>query len=97
MDCNGQHERVERRISLLDTHVTGLDRRVSTVESGLKDEVTRAMTVDTELKALLIDLRNKNPITEFFIENWKFIALWAALTSGQDVTALVSNLKLLGG
>lgn len=86
----------ERRINVIEEKIGVLEHRVSTVEDGLKAEVQRAVSVDTELKELLIELKNKNPITEFVTTNWKFIAVWLVVTSGGDVTQLLNAFKALG-
>lgn len=89
--------KAERRINVLEEKIGVLEHRVGTVEDGLKHEVQRAVAVDTELKELLIELKNKNPITEFVATNWKFIAIWIVVTSGGDVTQLLNAFKALGG
>lgn len=89
--------KAEERLEVLENKINVLEHRVQTVESGLKDEIVRATSVDQELKELLIELKNKNPITEFVTQNWKFIAIWIVVTSGGDVTQLLNAFKTLGG
>ena len=89
--------KAEERLEVLENKINVLEHRVQTVESGLKDEIVRATSVDHELKELLIELKNKNPITEFVTQNWKFIAIWIVVTSGGDVTQLLNAFKAIGG
>lgn len=89
--------KAEGRIDVLEEKISVLEHRVGSVEGGLKDEVQRATSVDQELKELLIELKNKNPITEFVTKNWKFIAVWIVVTSGGDVTQLLNAFKAVGG
>ena len=78
---------VENRVGLLE-------HRVEEVETSLASEVQRAVSVDSELKEILIELKNKNPITEFVKENWKVLAIWIAITSGGDVRLLMEVLGI---
>ena len=81
---------------MLEDKISVIEHRVNVVEGGLQAEVQRATSVDYELKELLIELKNKNPITEFVATNWKFIAIWIVVTSGGDVTQLLNAFKALG-
>ena len=89
--------KAEGRLDVLEDKISVIEHRVGIVEGGLRAEVQRATSVDQELKELLIELKNKNPITEFVAQNWKFIAVWIVITSGGDVTQLMNAIRALGG
>lgn len=88
---------MDGRIGMLDNRLLDAERRLSNVEGALHAEVLRATSVDSELKELLIDIRNKNPITEFFTENWKYIAIWIVISTGGDITKLLQALSSVKG
>ena len=88
---------MDGRIGILDNRLLDAERRLSNVESELHAEVLRATSMDADLKELLVEIRNKNPITEFFTENWKYIAIWIVISTGGDITKLLQALSSVKG
>lgn len=95
--------RNEIKIVHLDSRVKGVERRINNVEQKLQREVERSISSDNEIKELvtalrttLLEVADKNHITEFFKENWKYIAVWVTLTLGGDVKELVQFIAPLG-
>lgn len=89
-------QQVEAHVMALEERVKVVEDKVQHVEAGLVNEITRATSIDEELRDLLVTLRDKkNPITEFVAENWKFIAVWITITIGGDVEQLVKIFKTL--
>lgn len=87
-------QQAEGRLQVVEQRVGLLEHRVGEVETSLSHEVQRAVSVDMELKEILIELKNKNPITDFVRDNWKVLAVWIAITSGTDVKLLIEALNL---
>ncbi len=73
--------------------------RVDQVERDLQAEILRSVTIDNDYKeniqALMIAIREKNDIKEFFKENWKYIAVVLIVITGGDISTFIQALQAL--
>lgn len=85
------------RMDKLHQQVGRLDMRVDQVERDLQAEILRSVTIDNDYKeniqALMVAIREKNDIRDFFKENWKlFVGVLIILTGG-DISAFIQALQ----
>jgi len=87
------------RMDKLHQQVGRLDMRVDQVERDLQAEILRSVTIDNDYKeniqALMIAIREKNDIKEFFKENWKYIAVVLIVITGGDISTFIQALQAL--
>jgi hypothetical protein len=87
------------RMDKLHQQVGRLDMRVDQVERDLQAEILRSVTIDNDYKeniqALMIAIREKNDIKEFFKENWKYIAVVLIVLTGGDISTFIQALQAL--
>lgn len=91
------------RMDKLHQQVGRLDMRVDQVERDLQAEILRSVTIDNDYKeniqALMVAIREKNDIRDFFKENWKlFVGVLIILTGGDISTFIqaLQSIKLAG-
>ena len=81
------------RMDKLHQQVGRLDMRVDQVERDLQAEILRSVTIDNDYKeniqALMVAIREKNDIRDFFKENWKLALAVLIIITGGDVNSFI--------
>ena len=87
------------RMDKLHQQVGRLDMRVDQVERDLQAEILRSVTIDNDYKeniqALMIAIREKNDIRDFFKENWKLALGILIVLTGGDVNSFIQAVVAL--
>lgn len=87
------------RMDKLHQQVGRLDMRVDQVERDLQAEILRSVTIDNDYKeniqALMVAIKEKNDIRDFFKENWKYIAVVLLVITGGDINAFIQAITAL--
>ena len=87
------------RMDKLHQQVGRLDMRVDQVERDLQAEILRSVTIDNDYKeniqALMVAIREKNDIRDFFKENWKLALAVLIIITGGDVNSFIQAVVAL--
>lgn len=87
------------RMDKLHQQVGRLDMRVDQVERDLQAEILRSVTIDNDYKeniqALMVAIKEKNDIRDFFKENWKLALAVLIIITGGDVNSFIQAVVAL--
>ena len=87
------------RMDKLHQQVGRLDMRVDQVERDLQAEILRSVTIDNDYKeniqALMVAIKEKNDIRDFFKENWKLALGILIVVTGGDINSFIQAIAAL--
>ena len=87
------------RMDKLHQQVGRLDMRVDQVERDLQAEILRSVTIDNDYKeniqALMVAIKEKNDVRDFFKENWKLALAVLIIITGGDVNSFIQAVVAL--
>ena len=93
------HCSTAERMDKLHQQVGRLDMRVDQVERDLQAEILRSVTIDNDYKEniqeLMVAIREKNDIRDFFKDNWKLFVGILIIVTGGDISTFIQAIHAL--